>query len=318
MTPVRELLTAAVLVSALTVAVSRAPPAHAAEPDSESESEAAAEERPKLDVLNGKLSVRKTDDGSKRLDVEIGKTRYRVLGADTAKASKLARKHVRVLGLIDKAQDALTIELGEQGGIEAQERTPVQGTVRPAPGRKGALVLEGNDVTYAIARADSSKFKSFAGKHVESLAFLVSGPGYAALASVKAVERKLLPGEREPKSGAEAIAGTWVGRVIAVNVPGGVPNVKKGDSFPMSYTTDAKFEKTTGRLMNQYDVVGTKLRKFHAKKRTADVEFAYSFGSGSYAIRLIGAFSEDWKTFTGEWTSGFVGGGTFELRFGKE
>ena len=129
---------------------------------------------------------------------------------------------------------------------------------------------------------------------------------------MKSVERKLLPGERDPQSGEAAIGAAWMGTLTAVKVPKGIPGVKPGD-FPIAFQSDASLETTEGRVMRSYDVVGLRSRKFNRKKRTATIEVAYSFGQGSYAIMLEGTFGPDWKTFTGNWKSGFLGSGTFVI-----
>jgi len=155
------------------------------------------------------------------------------------------------------------------------------------------------------------------GKNVELVGLIASGPDQAAVTRITSIERKILPGERAPESGEEALAGAWTGNVILERVPGGSDS-KPGDAFPLAFATDPELEHTTGRLLDTYDIVLARLRKFNAKKRTTKVELGYSFGSGSYALTLEGAYSADWKTFSGKWTSGHVGAGTFELNFVDE
>ena len=41
----------------------------------------------------------------------------------------------------------------------------------------------------------------------------------------------------------------------------------------------------------------------------------YSFGQGSYAVMLDGVFAADWKSIRGDWKSGFLGSGTFVVKF---
>jgi hypothetical protein len=89
----------------------------------------------------------------------------------------------------------------------------------------------------------------------------------------------------------------------------------RGDAFGFAFHIAEDRAKTTGRLLETYDIDGARLQKFKVKDRSARVDLSYTFGKGSYPVRLDGTFSEDWKTFAGEWSSSFLGGGTFEVAF---
>ena len=255
--------------------------------------------------LEGRLGTRTvTKDGEKRTlyQIPVGGTTYEIdtAGVEADALRKAKGKYVTLL-----VEDGATFAV--------QQRAPLAGTVRAAKeGKKTVYRLETPEGLWQIPARDVRKFKKFVDVHVEATCYRVSDGRFRAVDKVKSVERKLLPGERDPQSGAEAIGTKWMGTLTAVKVPKGIPGVKPGD-FPIAFKSDATLESTEGRLMRSYDVVGLRARKFNRKKRTATIEVAYSFGQGSYAIMLHGTFGEDWKTFTGDWKSGFLGSGTFVI-----
>ena len=160
---------------------------------------------------------------------------------------------------------------------------------------------------------DKGKFRKLVDGYVTVQAHVTSDGSYRQVEAVKSVDRTLVPGARAPKKGEEAVSGSWKGALIATQVPNGVPGVKKGDSFPVNFSGDAKLKKVSGRLFDTYDIISTRVRKFSAKKRTIRFELEYTFGQGGYSVRFDGKFSDDFKKLSGEWSSGFLGKGTFEL-----
>lgn len=267
-----------------------------------------------LDELSGKLDWSARADEPPRAYLVAGEHRIELVGFDAPSAKKLRRKVVTARGRLDTPGKVLVLDDGKD--LVLQERHEVTGTVTESEDVKSGLLLVAADGReYEVDRRDASKFKEWIGRHVAAQTQRVKVPGHAALVDVKAVERRLLPGEREPDSGESALAGAWTGSMLAEKVPSGVPGVKAGDSFALAFVTDAELEETSGRLFATYDVVGLRLRKWKERTRTVEAELSYTFGQGNHAVRLEGTFSADWKTYTGSWSSSFLGSGTFELRF---
>lgn len=311
------------LAVALVFAVAGARPVHAGEPAAEQESDAGGSEdgaETPMDVLSGKLVVSKGDDGQLLAAVQVGKDRHLLEGVDGESVKKLARKYVTVRGRWAKAagKDGPPAFAPEKEAQPVeQDGTGVAGTVG---GDKGAPQLTRADgTTIDVPRSAASKLKAFDGKHVRVEGYVEQGTGGVTVAQVTDVRRELLPGEREPSSENDVLAGAWTGKLVAEKVPAGAPNTKPGDALALAFATKGDAEKGTGkaigRLFDTYDVVGYRVSKFKTKDRSAKVDVQYSFGSGDYSITLRGAFSPDWKTFEGEWSSGFLGSGTFRLAF---
>lgn len=293
-------------------------PAPAADdPVAESHDETEEEERAAVVTLRGKLDVKTSKDAPPEVRLVVGDTSFLVEGAAEG-ASKLRRKLVEATGRVEYRDGAAVLVLDEPESIAEQEVSSVEGTVTADDEARSGLVLLGDDASWIVPHKAKRKFADFVGKHVVARSRVESGPGHRALVSVESVERKLLPGEREPESGEAALTGAWSGTLTATRVPSGIPGIEAGAELPLVFTTDIEAATTSGRLFDSYDVVGIRLRKYKAKRRTVEFDVDYSFGEGSYAVRFEGAFSEDWKTLTGEWRSGFLGEGTFDLRFSTE
>ena len=304
------------LACGLAVYVSSAPPACADE-------EEAGRGAPSVQVglvLQGRLrTTTRTEDGVKKTlyQIRVGATEYEI-DTGSVEVQALRKAKGRYVTIRAEPQNAVAegetgIVLEEDATFSVQDGGPLVGIVRDTgPGKKNGYVLETSDGSWAIAARDARRFRGFVDLQVAVTCFQVTDGRFRALEKVKKVTRRLRPGERAPTSGAEAIGASWRGVLTAVKVPKGIPGVEPGD-FALSFRTDATQEATEGRVMDAYDVVGTRVRKFNHKKRSARIELAYSFGQGSYAILLEGTFSRDWKHFEGEWKSGFLGSGTFRL-----
>jgi hypothetical protein len=270
--------------------------------------------------LEGRLgSQTVTREGEKRTlyVIKVGKTTYEL---DTAgvKADALRKARGKYVAIRAGAPQAPADDgprgvLASSMTLELQPQAGVAGTVRTASqGKKTVYALETNEGLWQIAPSAVRHFKAFVGRHVQVACFRVTDGRYRALDKVKRVVRKLLPGERDPNSGEDAIGGGWKGALTVVEVPRGVPGARTGD-FAISFRSSAALAKTEGTFTNVYKIVGVRARKFSRKKRKAVVELAYSFGQGSHAITLKGTYGPDWKTFSGTWKSGFLGHGTFTL-----
>jgi hypothetical protein len=270
--------------------------------------------------LEGRLGSRKvTRDGEKRTlyVIKVGKTTYELNTAGVkADALRTAKgKYVAIRGGPQEAlaDDRRSVVLSGSVTVELQPQTGVAGTVRSSSqGKKTVYSLETDEGLWQIARPAARHFKAFVGLHVQAACFRVTDGRYRALDKVRRVVRKLLPGERDPDTGEDAIGGGWKGKLTVVEVPKGVPGARTGD-FAISFRSSAALAKTEGKFTTVYEIVGVRARKFSRKKRKAVVELAYSFGQGSHAITLEGTYGADWKSFTGVWKSGFLGHGTFSL-----
>lgn len=300
-------------------------PASAAEKPADAAANGGAASRP--DVVRGKLTVREAGtneagSGTAQFVVRVGDASIVLEGVDAKTAAKLAGKFVSARGRLvsSDAGPVLQVVTGDtNAGLAAQDPTPIAGVLGTEEGEKTAYRLTAADGTvYVLPASANAKAKPLLGKHVEVVGMVMSGPKWSSLESVTDVRRKLLPTEREPKDGEEAITGRWTGKLVAVNVPSGAPNVKPGDSFDLAFHIPEDRTKTTGRLLATYDIDGARLQKFKPKDRSARLDLSYTFGKGSYPVRLEGTFSEDWKTFTGEWSASFLGSGTFEVVFKVE
>lgn len=289
----------------------------------------------KSDVVRGKLTVREVgkdeaDKGAAQFVVRVGDASIVLEGVDAKAAAKLNGKFVSARGRLvsSDAGPVLHVIAGNtngdstgdtNGGLAAQDPAPVAGVLGTEEGEKTVYRLTAADGTvYVLPASANAKAKPLLGKHVEVVGMVMSGPKWSSLESVTDVRRKLLPTEREPKDGEEAITGRWTGKLVAVNVPSGAPNVKSGDTYDFAFHIPEDRTKTTGRLLATYDIDGARLQKFKPKDRSARLDLSYTFGKGSYPVRLEGTFSEDWKTFTGEWSASFLGSGTFEVGFKVE
>ena len=315
---------AASLVAVAALAASAiASPALAEEPAPGDEPVQDVETRPVPAAHYGRLSVRAGDaaDHPPEIRLEIGERSLRVDGADAAVARRLANRLVRVIGVAEPDGAPVSIRLSGADALAAQERHAIRGTVRARADEQGRpdkdvpFELVAEDAVYAIPRRDAGRFAAFEGLHVEAESYEIRGAGHAELRDVRSVVRRLLPGERDPQNGGEALAGTWEGSVIVERVPGGVPGIEPGDRFGLSLTTDASHETTGGRLIDTYDITGVRVQKFVQKRRTTVLDVSYTFGAGDYTVRLEGTYGPDWKSLSGTWASGFLGSGTFELRW---
>ncbi len=305
-------------------------PASAAEAPADAAANGGAASKP--DVVRGKLTVREVGkdeagtneagNGAAQFVVRVGDASIVLEGVDAKTAAKLAGKFVSARGRLvsSDAGPVLQVVTGDtNAGLAAQEPAPIAGVLGTEEGEKTVYRLTAADGTvYVLPASANAKAKPLLGKHVEVVGMVMSGPKWSSLESVTDVRRKLLPTEREPKDGEEAITGRWTGKLVAVNVPSGAPNVKAGDSFDFAFHIPEDRTKTTGRLLATYDIDGARLQKFKPKDRSARLDLSYTFGKGSYPVRLEGTFSEDWKTFTGEWSASFLGSGTFEVVFKAE
>jgi len=270
--------------------------------------------------LRGRLEPSRVAKGAPQsFWILIGTHKY-ALDLDPAThaiATKLRGKFVTLVATTDpKGGEAVIVRPHGKSALTAQERAELVGYVRAAPAkqrRQYPYLLETKQGKFDVAARDGRRFKKLLDAYVTVRCYVTSGGGYHRLEEVKAVERTLAPGARAPKKGEQAVAGSWKGSLVADKVPSGVPGVKQGDSFPVSFRCDEKLKNVSGRLMRTYDITETRVRKFSAKKRTIRFELVYSFGQGGYTVTLNGKFSEDFKKLTGKWSSGFLGSGTFEL-----
>ena len=281
---------------------------------------AVAEESAEALRLLGRLEPRKlAKDAPPRYWIQVGPTRYALEldPAMTALAKKLRGKFVAFDATREpKGAESVILRPRGKQPLAAQERATLVGYVRAAPKtqrKKMPYLLETTKGNYRVAARDGGKFRKLVDGYVTVQANVTSDGKFHQLEAVKSVDRTLAPGARAPKKGEQAVSGSWKGTLVSVKVPSGVPGVKKGDRSPVSFRGDEKLRKVTGRLLNTYDVIGVRVRKFSAKKRTIRFDLEYTFGQGGYSVRFEGKFSEDFKKLTGEWTSSFLGSGTFEL-----
>ncbi|MEE8104074.1 MAG: hypothetical protein V3T86_00915 [Planctomycetota bacterium] len=272
--------------------------------------------------LFGRLEPRKVKkDQPPVFWIQVGSTRYSLeLDADANKAAgRLRGKFVSLtVPAPGETGETVTLSVAGKSAVTAQSQGVLHGFVRaskakPADRKAFPYRLETATGTFEIAAADARKFKKHVGAYVAAKTRRTSDGRYGRLESVKSVERALAPGAREPKKGEDALAGNWKGTMTVGKVPGGVPGVSVGDKFKVSFAANDGLEKVTGRFFDTYDVNGLHARKFARKKRTIRFDIDYTFGQGTYACRCEGKFTDDWKKIAGEWSSGFLGSGTFEI-----
>jgi hypothetical protein len=273
-------------------------------------------------LLEGRLTTQtvKEEGATKTLYVvRVGPVDYE-LTTGAEHADPLRRAKGKYISLRGAPQDALPegakgLVLSGTVAFEMQTGEGVVGVVkRIEADKRTSYALETAEGLWEIAAKDARHVKKFEDLQVAVTGFRATDGRYRALEGVKKVVRSLREGERAPETGEGAIGAGWKGVLTALKVPKGIPGVEPGD-FALHFQTDGTLDKTEGRVMDAYDVVGVRVRKFNGKKRSAKIELAYSFGQGSYAINLEGTFSADWKTFSGDWKSGFLGSGTFRLEF---
>jgi len=256
-------------------------------------------------------------DGEPTPIVQVGENSYRLIGDAEALAriGKLNRKFLIVRGVIGttETEHAFTLSVRELKDVVPQEAGAFQGTVVIAEedARKPEYVLQADSGEIRVEQKSCSKFAPFVGLHVEAFGYLSSDGDLAILEKVSKVERRLLPGERDPADATAALCGEWKGAFVATEIPKGVP-LEPGD-YGINFSAAEELSKVTGRLMRTYDIVGIKVRKWNPRSRSVEFDIDYDFGQGSSSVRCIGAFEADWKTVSGEWKSGSIGKGTFRL-----
>lgn len=269
--------------------------------------------------LAGKVVSRRVEvDGAKqtRHVIDVGRTRYILHAAAGKEAAlkKLAGKHVE---LTRPQQDPprrwlSPVVLDAAVNVRIQKPVTTRGVVQVvAEGtRKQRYTLVEDDRVWEVAASDGWKFKKHAGAQVEATAFIATNGTAHALSAVKKVVRK---SDGDALSQARAMAGVWRGAMTVTTVPPGTPGVRTG-RFDISFTSDAKLASVKGRLFSTYDIIGLEVKAFDAKRRTVELALLYTFGQGNFRIEMEGTFSKDWNALTGDWTSKFVGLGTFELK----
>jgi len=122
------------------------------------------------------------------------------------------------------------------------------------------------------------------------------------------------PSARKPATLAEALAGKWAGKMTVVD-PGQKKLAKPGD-YELSLVLDGIWKATSGKALG-FNIVEGAQKAFDPKTRGIEFILSYQVG-GSMKFPLVfkGAFSEDWSTIKGTWSSSYVGSGTFEIAWG--
>jgi len=267
--------------------------------------------------LSGRLEPKRAGTEPGPLWLRVGPVRYEfTLGDEAAKAAaKLRGKFVVLTAQPDRKSQGTVIVRPD--ALTPQARQTLPGYVRATADKKFPYRLETKDGVFVIAAAEARKFKKHVGGYVAAQGNVTTDGTYRQLEAVRAVERTVPPGARQPRKGDEALAGRWKGTLLAKEVPAGVPGAKPGDTFPVSFAADKKLKAVTGRLADTYDVNGVRARKFSAKRRTVTFDLDYTFGSGTYSVRCEGKFTDDFKKITGTWSSSFLGKGSFTIDWSK-
>ena len=273
---------------------------------------------PKTLTVSGKLVAHAVEGKAKEFLVAVGDRTWRIAGDAPVveRLTRLRNKYVSARGTPAPTDSRLTMVLtvASPDAIAALERAPVQGTVRTREeegAKSPVFYLEREDGEVGIDGRDARRFEEFVGIHVEATGYLVADDRSASLEGVRSVERKLLPDERDPKNGEEALRGSWDGTFTALEVPKGVP-AETGD-YPVTIRTGEDIGKCTGRFLSTYDIVGLRVRKCSMRLRSIEFDLEYDFGTGSSSVRCEATFGPDWKTLSGRWKSGSIGSGTFEI-----
>lgn len=273
--------------------------------------------------ITGKLEKIKgaAKSADARHQVVVGPRTYHVLaGEEAAKAlDALAGKPVQIDGTLKgKLAATSSVMVDDAKGVAALPAVELKGFVRAIPGEKKKrtqLALEMGKVKLTVVPKLARKLAKFQDLHVALSGRVAGDSSYAEIFEIESVKRELLPDERNPRNGDEALAGKWRGDLVATQVPRGVPGVKDGDEFGLDFATKSGTTKAAGSLMSTYEVVDVRGGKL-SRKRTMQVSLRYSTGDGSsYVLKLDGSFSADWKKFEGTWSSGFLGRGTFALKW---
>jgi hypothetical protein len=277
-----------------------------------------APEKKSVDIqLLGQLQPKKaTGAEPEAYWIQVGKTRYALAldGLGAKSAAKLRGKFVVATAeLVDGSA-----RVAGKNSLLPQKAHAISGYVRAAKDKAFPLQLEAKDAKYLVPKSAARKFKKFVDGYVTVHGLLTSDGKFRQFETVKSVAPALAPGARNPRKGEEAMAGSWKGKLLAEKVPAGVPGAKVGDKFDVNFDATEALKKVVGRLASTYDVMGLKIRKFSAKKRTAKFDLDYTFGSGSYSVRFEAKFADDWKSATGTWKSSFLGSGTFTMKWTKK
>ncbi len=254
--------------------------------------------------------------------IAVGDHKYFLLAKKNSEKllNRMSGKFVRAFGgLKNTSKEQSTIELKATKGVLVQEPKSIVGVVGTTADKVKAkqypFVLTTASRVYVVSKRNGRKLKAFQGLNVEAKAYVITNGDHFEVAKIKSVKFKLAAGDRLPKTGQQAIAGHWTGKVTVGKVPPGVPGVSKGDTLNMNFVAQEKNTKATGTLLDTYKIVEIKAKKL-TKKRKLKTSVFYSFSSGSkFEVKLEGKFSGDWKTYSGTWNSQFLGSGTFELHW---
>ncbi len=291
-----------------------------------------APETPSSDVaLRGKLDVRNVlRDGDRVREpiLMVGSRVYALEGAADVVEALVSwrRKFVDLDGVdvpdVGEANEA-RVTIGSLDDCAVQEPVALEGVVTAsesdAKKRTTTYAIVRGDRRYVVAdSSDIRKLKAFEGKNVVVKAQIADDGSVGAVESVDDVERKLLPGEREPRNQKEAIAGNWKGVLDVKKLPSNPGGSGKG-KYPVAVTILDDGEGASGKVFGRYTVERIRLRKFRAKTRALEFDIEYSLPQGgTYSIMLDGAFTADWKTLEGSWSSSFLGSGDFQFEYGAD
>lgn len=287
-------------------------------------------------AVHGKLESRTTTvDGVKQVEyfVAVGNRRYTLTGDADALAPlpKLRRKWITVsgesasneldAGLTNTSDPAKTVQLSlsvaSADDIAVQKPQAIIGVVKVAgSGRKAIHSIVAADRTYGVANPkDTRKLAAFAGKNIACTGQLAADDHEWHASELDSVERKLLPGEREPANEREAIAGAWKGQLDVLELPSSSGNARKG-LYPIELEVDEKVKAAKGKVFDLYAVDSIRIRKFRAKTRAIEFDLNYTLpGGGTYTLLMTGSFDDAWRKLSGTWKSSFLGSGTFDMAY---